>query len=83
MKCYELEELGKNLWIFFDEFNTTENLGLICEILTERTLLGEPLPENMCLLAACNPYKLRSKRIGYSENADVGIKRAKANNRIA
>lgn len=49
----------QNLWIFFDEFNTSENFGLICEILTERKLLGETLPENMIFLAACNPYKLR------------------------
>ena len=23
-------KLNKKLWIFFDEFNTTENLGVIC-----------------------------------------------------
>ncbi len=34
----------KNLWVFFDEFNTTENIGLICEMLTERTLLGKEVP---------------------------------------
>ncbi len=51
----------RKLWVFFDEFNTTENLGLICEILTQRTILGVPIPENMRLLAACNPFKLRSK----------------------
>ena len=65
---------NKNLWIFFDEFNTTENLGLICEVLTERTLLGEAIPANMRLLAACNPFKLRSKKVKFDEN--VGIKRA-------
>lgn len=63
----------KKLWIFFDEFNTTESIGVICEILCERTLFGEPIEDNMCLLAACNPYKLRSRRIRFDEN--VGIKR--------
>ncbi len=67
---------GKRLWAFFDEFNTTENLGLICELLTERTILGDPIPDNMCLLAACNPYKMRSKKVKFGEN--VGIKRANA-----
>jgi len=69
------------VWVFFDEFNTTENLSLICEILTERTLLGEPIPENMRLLAACNPYKLKSRKIKFDEN--VGIKRSNALSRKA
>jgi len=64
----------RKLWIFFDEFNTSENIGLICEVLAERTLLGEALPENMSFLAACNPYKLRSRLIRFDEN--VGIRRA-------
>ena len=54
-----LKENNKKLWIFFDEFNTTENLGIICEVLTGRTLLGNPIPKNIVLLAACNPYKRR------------------------
>jgi E3 ubiquitin-protein ligase RNF213 len=66
----------KKLWVFFDEFNTTDNLGLICEILTNRTFLGDTIPDNMVLLAACNPYKLRAKRNKFDEN--VGIKRANA-----
>ena len=66
----------KKLWLFFDEFNTTENLGLICEIIAERTILGESIPDNICILSACNPYKIRSKKVEFGEN--VGIKRAKA-----
>jgi hypothetical protein len=31
----------KEIWIFFDEFNTTDSIGVICEILCERTLLGQ------------------------------------------
>lgn len=64
----------QKLWVFFDEFNTTENIGLICEILCERQLQGERIPDNICLIAACNPYKLRSKSISIEEN--VGIKRS-------
>jgi E3 ubiquitin-protein ligase RNF213 len=65
MKIYKNEaknlKENQNLWIFFDEFNTSENFGLICEILTDRKLLGESLPKNMVFLAACNPYKMRKK----------------------
>jgi hypothetical protein len=72
---------NKKLWVFFDEFNTTEDLGLICEILSERTILGKPLPDNICLLAACNPLKLRTRRLWFGEN--VEIKRTKDQNRMA
>jgi hypothetical protein len=70
----------KKLWLFFDEFNTTENLGLICEMLSERTIMGKPIPDNMCLLAACNPFKLRKNIPKFGEN--VGIYRAKGKNRM-
>jgi hypothetical protein len=75
-KAIYLQRDDKNFWVFFDEFNTTDNLGLICEILTSRTLLGKLIPQNMVLLAACNPYKLRVKKNKFDEN--VGIKRANA-----
>jgi|LauGreDrversion4_2_1035121.scaffolds.fasta_scaffold85466_1 hypothetical protein len=74
-------QFNQKLWIFFDEFNTSENLGLICEMLSDRKLLGESLPDNMVLLAACNPYKLRSKKIKFDEN--VGIKRSNERSRVA
>jgi hypothetical protein len=50
-------------------------------MLTDRKLLGESLPDNIILLAACNPYKLRSKKIKFDEN--VGIKRSNARSRIS
>ena len=62
--------IPKRLWIFFDEFNTTPNIGLIKEIVCERTLLGEPLPNNMVFLGACNPQR----RINNS-NEDIGVKK--------
>jgi hypothetical protein len=74
-------DLNKMLWVFFDEFNTTEDFGLICEILSERTILGKPIPDNICLLAACYPFKLRNRRLDFRNN--VGIKHAKSQNRIA
>lgn len=49
-------------------------------MLCERTIQGELLPENVCLLAACNPYKLRNQRVRFNEN--VGIKRTNVNKQV-
>lgn len=51
----------KNVYtvLFFDEANTTEAVGLIREIMCDKTIRGRPL--NLCqslkIVAACNPYK--------------------------
>lgn len=66
-------KLKKRLWIFFDEFNTSPDVGIICEILCNRVFQGKVLPKNMVLIGACNPYKLKSKKIDFDEN--VGIKK--------
>ncbi len=63
----------KRLWIFFDEFNTTKNVGLIKEIMCERTLLGKKLPDNMVFLAACNPRRRTTEKIRFDDN--IGIKK--------
>lgn len=68
-----LKSAPQKIWVFFDEFNTTENIGLICEILCERRLQGQPIASNICLIAACNPYKLRKHVLHSEEN--VGIHR--------
>lgn len=45
--------------LFFDEVNTTEALGLIKEVICDRTLNGESsVPEELKFAAACNPYKM-------------------------
>lgn len=45
--------------LFFDEANTTEAVGVIKEIMCDKTIRGRPL--NLCqslkIVAACNPYK--------------------------
>lgn len=56
-------KLSTPLWVFFDEFNTSECVGQICEILCDRTFQGNSLPENIVLLAACNPYRLRPPQL--------------------
>lgn len=46
-------------WVFLDEINTCDHLGLLNEIITRRTCLGEHLHSNLRILAACNPYRQR------------------------
>lgn len=57
-----LAEGNKRVWVFFDEFNTTEEMGLISEIIMERSFEGEPLPANLVFLAVCNPYRQREEK---------------------
>ena len=43
--------------MFFDEANTTENIGLIKEIMCDRRLKGRQINDRVKFIAACNPYK--------------------------
>ena len=68
------EKTKNRLWIFFDEFNTTNSVGLLKEIICERRMEGEWLPENMIFTAACNPFRFKgNKLLMHSEN--IGIKK--------
>lgn len=55
------EKYGKHMFtvLFFDEANTTEDIGLIKEIMCDQTMEGEKLNicDNMKIVAACNPYR--------------------------
>jgi len=47
--------------IFLDEINTNENIsGVLKEIIVDQRLLGELLPGNIAIVAACNPYKFKT-----------------------
>ena len=48
--------------VFLDEVNTCNCMGLFKEIVVDRCLNGVPLPSNMAIIAACNPYRLRSTK---------------------
>jgi hypothetical protein len=54
----ELAEKGE-AWLFFDEINTCNHVGLLADLIAHRTLLGKPIHSNIRLFAACNPYRLR------------------------
>ena len=43
--------------LFFDEANTTENIGLIKEVMCDRRLKGRKISDNVKFIAACNPYR--------------------------
>ena len=63
IKKKEYEKQGfkyfeKKLWVFLDEINTCNSMGLICEMMTKHTCQGEPLPKNIVFIAACNPYRM-------------------------
>ncbi|WAR28468.1 R213B-like protein [Mya arenaria] len=51
--------------LFFDEANATEAVGLIKEILCDKTIAGLPIDacENFKIVAACNPYRKHSKEM--------------------
>lgn len=45
--------------LFFDEANTTEAIGVIKEIMCDKSLEGKPmnLHHQLKIVAACNPYR--------------------------
>ena len=46
-----------DIWVFLDEFNTSNSLGLFSEMMIKRTILGKNIKKNVSFIAACNPYK--------------------------
>ena len=51
------------IWIFFDEINTCNSLGLITEIMCHHTYLGKKINDNFVFLGACNPYRYLTKKM--------------------
>lgn len=54
--------LRGDVWLFLDEINTCDYLGLICDVLCHHHCKGKRLAPNLKLLAACNPYRIRSDK---------------------
>lgn len=69
-KVLPVFENNQTTWVFLDEINTCNSLGLISEILCKRTYLGKKFPENICFICACNPYRLFTNII----TDDIGLK---------
>ncbi|CAG9330731.1 unnamed protein product [Blepharisma stoltei] len=64
-------------WVLFDEFNTTENVGIICDIMCSRKFEGKNLPKNINFIGTCNPYRVSRKKI---ENIGIKSKRVDPEN---
>ncbi|CAG8802880.1 21838_t:CDS:2, partial [Dentiscutata erythropus] len=58
------------IWLFFDEINTCNHIGLISDLIAHRTLSGRLIHYNIRLFAACNPYRLRKKNV-----SNVGLEK--------
>ncbi|XP_060586365.1 E3 ubiquitin-protein ligase rnf213-alpha-like [Ruditapes philippinarum] len=60
-------EYGDHVYtvLFFDEANTTEAIGLIKEIICDKSMEGKKLKlcENLKIIAACNPYRKHSEKV--------------------
>ena len=59
----EKENKDELIWIFFDEINTCNSLGLITEIMCNHTYLGQNIPDNFIFIGACNPYRIITKKM--------------------
>ena len=62
------EEDEQEIWLFFDELNTCDHLGLLTEIICHKNLKGILLPDSVVCIAACNPYCKRTK-----SSPDIGL----------
>ena len=49
----------RDCWLFLDEINTCDHLGLINEIICKHSCEGERLSSRLVCIAACNPYRLK------------------------
>ena len=53
------EATGLEAFVFLDEINTCGEMGLLTEIIVSRTIFGKPISENLTIVAALNPYRLK------------------------
>ncbi|KRX03117.1 P-loop containing nucleoside triphosphate hydrolase [Pseudocohnilembus persalinus] len=52
--------------IFFDEINTNQAVsGIFKEIIIDRTVCGDIIPDNITFIAACNPYIFKQSNLVY------------------
>ena len=58
---YKEEINNRKIWIFFDEINTCNSMGLLTEIICNNSIYGEPLDKRYIFIAACNPYRVIEK----------------------
>ena len=70
-KKYDKENqiyVPRKIWVFLDEINTCNSMGLITEIMNKHTYQGNPIPSNIIFIAACNPYRFEKNNLVYNVN---------------
>ena len=80
-KLYEKRGLvynKKKLWIFLDEINTCNCMGLISEIMLKHSCQGIPLPLNIVFISGCQPYRIGIKADDLNELKIKGVKEKKS-----
>jgi len=75
MTVKDMKKNVKKVWVFFDEFNTTDELSYIKEMVIDRKFRGITLPDNVVMIAACNPYRLKYAK----KTVKAGIKKEDPN----
>ncbi|XP_069124642.1 uncharacterized protein [Argopecten irradians] len=68
------DSLSIRRWVFLDEINTCDHLGIIADLLCHHRYLGKTLLPNISVIAACNPYRLRPKDAVYTEGLQGRIR---------
>ena len=58
---YKNEINNRKIWIFFDEINTCNSMGLLIEIFCKNSINGKPLDKRYVYIGACNPYRVSQK----------------------
>ena len=64
----------KKLWIFLEEINTCPSMGIIYELICNKSFLGKKLPENIIFISACNPYRFKGKELKEKNNRKLAYK---------
>ncbi|CAJ0637050.1 14246_t:CDS:1 [Entrophospora sp. SA101] len=69
------------VWLFFDEINTCNHIGLLADLIAHRLIKGIEIHPKIRLFAACNPYRIRTRSISqvglevknriYNEQSDL------------
>ncbi|OUM66214.1 hypothetical protein PIROE2DRAFT_59532 [Piromyces sp. E2] len=68
------EEEEEDIWVFLDEINTCNSLGLITEIILKKSCKGRKLKNNVKFIAAANPYRLgKDKKYKGKDNEIIGL----------
>lgn len=69
--------------LFFDEINTNVNVsGVLKEILIDRHYFGLRLDDRISIVAACNPYVIKSSSME-DEAMTAGIKHSRMNQKAS